>query len=343
VPQPVPTDDSAPLSKEELAVQADATEAEIDDLVDRRLIGGPGTDGLFDRGNVTRVRLIKALDRSGISVAALTTATAEKGLSFEFADRVVAEPVGLAHVTAAEACEACGIDDDLFRTLMLAIGVAVPEATQPIREDDLELVHIVAGARDQGLPVEAIVRTLRSFAISMHAVAEAERDLFRRTVEEPALAGGMSYTAMFAAAAAKRIPLQRLAYRAAFLLHRRLLEQLVYDNLICRFEEALGVSDAMRGHAAEHNAIVFVDLSGFTERTENRGDRDAAAIGSTLIEVAQTEAAIHRGNLVKPLGDGAMLHFARPDDAVRGAIDLLAHARRRALPPARAARLTVRP
>jgi adenylate cyclase len=83
-------------------------------------------------------------------------------------------------------------------------------------------------------------------------------------------------------------------------------------------------------------AICFVDISGFTERTENRGDRDAATIGSTLVEIAQSEATVHRGSLVKPLGDGAMLRFARADDAVRGALGVIQVAGKRALPTARA-------
>jgi class 3 adenylate cyclase len=83
-------------------------------------------------------------------------------------------------------------------------------------------------------------------------------------------------------------------------------------------------------------AICFVDLSGFTERTEHRGDSDAAAIGSAFVDIAQTEATVHRGNLVKPLGDGAMLRFKRAEDAVNGALGVLSHARRRSLPAARA-------
>jgi class 3 adenylate cyclase len=141
---------------------------------------------------------------------------------------------------------------------------------------------------------------------------------------------------MFAAAAAVRIPLQRKAYRVTALLHRRLLEQLVYDNLVARFEEALDATRATRARSAPHQAICFVDLSGFTARTESLGDDEAASVGSALTEIAQAQSTIHRGSLVKPLGDGAMLRFARPGDAVRGALGVVNGARERKLPPARA-------
>jgi class 3 adenylate cyclase len=198
------------------------------------------------------------------------------------------------------------------------------------------LLEILGTITKYGVPRAAILQTLRRFAISMRGVVEAQRDFFRRQVEEPALARGMPYHEMFATTAAARIPLQRLAFRLSFLLHRRLLEQLVYDNLVSRFEEALEESAVTRARGAVSQAICFVDLSGFTERTEDRGDVDAAAVGSTFVEIAQTEAATHRGNLVKPLGDGGMLRFARPDDAVRGALAMLDVIRQRVLPPARA-------
>jgi class 3 adenylate cyclase len=323
------------LSRADLAIQSAASPTEIDDLVDRGLISGPDADGAYDRGNVSRIRLIKALEKSGIDIATLAAAVREKGLSFDFAGEIIAEPVGLAPITASQACRERGIDAETFRTVMLAIGVAVPAMDEPIREDDLELLGIIGAVARQGLPQEAVVRTLRSFAINMRAIVETQRDLFRQQLEEAALARGVPYHEMFATTAAARIPLQRIAYRTTFLLHRRLLEQVIYENLVARFEDALEERRVERGRGASQ-AICFVDLSGFTERTEHRGDIDAATIGSTFVEIAQTEATVHSGNLVKPLGDGAMLRFARADDAVRGALGVLGLVRQRGLPPARA-------
>ena len=319
----------------DLAIQSAVPEAEIGDLVRRGLISGPDANGTYDRGNVSRLRLIKALETSGIEIETLTAAVKDKRLSFDFAGQIVAEPVGLSPITVEQACRERGIDAETFRTLMLATGVAVPGMQEPIREDDRELLGMITAVVRQGVPLEAVVRTLRTFSINMRAIAEAQRDLFRRQVEDVALASGMPYHEMFATTAAARIPLQHIAFRTTFLLHRRLLEQLVYDNLVTRFEDALEERRIERGRTV-NQAICFIDLSGFTERTEDRGDVDAATIGSALVEIAQTEATVHRGNLVKPLGDGAMLRFTRPADAVRGALGMLRVAAKRALPRARA-------
>jgi class 3 adenylate cyclase len=335
MPDTAPAAETAGLTIAELAVQTAVPEAEIRELVALGLIPGPSAAGTYERGNMSRVRLIKALEASGIHAQTLVAAAVERRLSFDFAGSIVAEPVGLSSLTVAEACAARRVDADTFRATMLAIGVAAPDPDEPIREDDLELLDIVATITGYGLPKEAVLRTLRSFAIAMRAIVEAQRDLFRRQVEEPALARGVPYHEMFAQSATARIPLQKLGYRTTFLLQRRLLEQLVYDNLVTRFEEALEATTPSAARRT-NQAICFVDLSGFTERTERQGDADAARVGSRFIEVAQAGAATHRGNLVKPLGDGGMLHFAEPGDAVRGALSVLRLARERALPPARA-------
>ena len=41
------------------------------------------------------------------------------------------------------------------------------------------------------------------------------------------------------AAAAKRLELQRIGFRVLFMLQRRLLEELVFDNIVSRIQEAL--------------------------------------------------------------------------------------------------------
>jgi adenylate cyclase len=62
-------------------------------------------------------------------------------------------------------------------------------------------------------------------------------------------------------------------------------------------------------------AVVFVDLSGYTRLTEERGDEVAVRFASSLQREAETTATAKNGRLVKLLGDGAMLRFP---DAERG-------------------------
>ncbi|MEM7322303.1 MAG: adenylate/guanylate cyclase domain-containing protein [Actinomycetota bacterium] len=71
-------------------------------------------------------------------------------------------------------------------------------------------------------------------------------------------------------------------------------------------------------------AVLFTDLVGFTEYNESVGDRAALDVLDAQTAMATTVVDAHRGaRIVKELGDGLMLWFAEPADAVAGASALL--------------------
>ena len=76
-------------------------------------------------------------------------------------------------------------------------------------------------------------------------------------------------------------------------------------------------------------AVAFIDLTGFTRLTEERGDEVAASVAMRLGELTVETVRPHGGRVVKLLGDGVLVRF---DDASAGAsacLDLL-----RAMPSA---------
>ncbi len=68
-------------------------------------------------------------------------------------------------------------------------------------------------------------------------------------------------------------------------------------------------------------AIAFTDLSGFTEFCAVRGDEAALELISTQEQMLRQEIG-RRGRIVKNLGDGFMLWFNDPCDAVQSAMTL---------------------
>jgi adenylate cyclase len=70
-------------------------------------------------------------------------------------------------------------------------------------------------------------------------------------------------------------------------------------------------------------AVVFVDLSGYTRLTEERGDEVAVRFATTLQREADAVASAHGGRLVKLLGDGAMLRFPDAERGLDAAIALV--------------------
>jgi class 3 adenylate cyclase len=106
-------------------------------------------------------------------------------------------------------------------------------------------------------------------------------------------------------------------------LVRRYTQQAVVAGIVENFESILalrGVPREPRRHSQP--AVVFADLSGFTELTEQRGDAAAVHSAASLRGEAEAVARAHGGRLVKFLGDGVMLTFPEPDAALDAALDL---------------------
>ena len=107
-------------------------------------------------------------------------------------------------------------------------------------------------------------------------------------------------------------------------LGARYLEHYSVNGIVEGFERFL----ASRGLAPEPDplgppAIVFVDLSGFTTLTRDRGDESAVRAATSLQREADAAAIRHEGRLVKLLGDGAMLRLTDATVGVRAALDLV--------------------
>ncbi len=77
-----------------------------------------------------------------------------------------------------------------------------------------------------------------------------------------------------------------------------------------------------------NDTILFTDLVGFTEYTDASGDEAALAVLDRQTEIARAALAeclpSGGGRLVKELGDGLMLWFGRPVDALSVARRMLA-------------------
>jgi len=107
-------------------------------------------------------------------------------------------------------------------------------------------------------------------------------------------------------------------------LSGRYLEHRSVNGIVEGFERYL----ATRGLAPPPDplgppSIVFVDLSGFTRLTRERGDESAVVAATTLQRRADAIATQHGGRLVKLLGDGAMLRLGDASVGVGAALDLV--------------------
>jgi class 3 adenylate cyclase len=81
-------------------------------------------------------------------------------------------------------------------------------------------------------------------------------------------------------------------------------------------------------------AMCFLDITGYTRLTQERGDAAAAELAERLGRIVQRASVKHGGRAVKWLGDGVMLHFVNPGNGVVAALDMVDAVVEAGLPPA---------
>ena len=81
-------------------------------------------------------------------------------------------------------------------------------------------------------------------------------------------------------------------------------------------------------------AMCFLDITGYTRLTQERGDAAAAELAEQLGKLVQQSSIRHGGRPVKWLGDGVMFHFPNPGPGVHAALEMCSAVTEAGLPPA---------
>ena len=117
------------------------------------------------------------------------------------------------------------------------------------------------------------------------------------------------------------------------MLYRRHREHVWTEHAINHVEEALEGS-GLQERVPRPPAICFVDLTGYTQLTEERGDEVAAHVAGRLAALVTDISRSRGGRPIRWLGDGGMFHFREPWTAVVAGLDMVERAPAADLPPA---------
>ncbi|MBA2274957.1 MAG: adenylate/guanylate cyclase domain-containing protein [Actinobacteria bacterium] len=324
----------ARISGTELARRAGTTLTQVERLVELEILAHDDGDA-FGLPDIQRVRLVRALDDAGISPESLGRAISEGHLSFGFVDTMWPEPPALTERTFRSVASDLDFDPDALVRLYSMWGLPRPSPDESVREDDAAIfadfgVSIPADALNE----LTMMRSARTLGESLRKVADTARSFFNTYFEEPALKNGMSRQQIIdMLAQVNSFMGPSLDRWVLWLLHRH-SEHNQTEYIIEHVEIAVDKSSAGEPRAHKSSAIVFFDLTGYTQLTEERGDAAAADFALRLAELVQEVAARYNGRPVKLLGDGVMLHFAAPPDAVMCAFELVDRTLEAGLPPA---------
>jgi adenylate cyclase len=318
-----------------LAGLAGVSEAEVGRMAGLGVLVPRDGPAPFLARDLHKLRLAMACERAGLPMDAIAAAIRAGRLSFAFLEAAPYQRWAVPSArTFRQVADEAGIPLDLLRRALEAMGFTWTSADEPIREDELEVVPLVQLAFSSGLLDAAwIARVGRAYAEGLRLAATVENEAYRARFEEPVRQAGLGQRRAMELASELAGQFLPLVDRAIMGIFRRQQELVWTEHQILNIEAALEEAGAV-ARPGRVPAMCFLDLSGYTRLTEERGDQAAAELAGTLAVLVERSSRPHGGTPVKWLGDGVMLHFREPAGAVEASLALVGQVPEAGLPPA---------
>src|SRR5438552_16093276 len=318
-------------ARDDAAERAGVPRIFIDRLVELGILT-LGADDRFSSGDVRRAMMIKAVEDSGIPLDGVAAAVQQRKLSFDFLDTPAYERLAaLAPETFRQASERTGVTLDLLMLVREGIGMAQPSPDDRMRDDELAIVPFLQLQADLGFRRIAIERLLRVHGDTTRRLAEAEGAWWDSEVIQPAIAAGKSADAFSDPDLAQRIVAAE--ERAVLAMYHAHQARVWTSTLIDGFETMLDRA-GLHSRLERPPAICFLDITGYTRLTQERGDDAAADLAATLAQLVQRSSVRLGGKAIKWLGDGVMFYFRDSGPGVRAALEMVDGLAAAGLPPA---------
>ncbi|HET9672599.1 MAG TPA: adenylate/guanylate cyclase domain-containing protein [Actinomycetota bacterium] len=327
-----PHDDPARDARERLAAAAGVDLGFVERLVGEGAI--PPGDGAtsYTPTDVRRVRLLHAWHDAGLPVEGIMAQVRSGSLSIGWLDTPVVGRAQRLERTVEELAAELGEDPAKLASLYESIGFVPPAPDERIRDGDRELLELLRRFRSAGTEERAFLRLLRVYADSLRRVAKAEVELYESQIEEPMRRAGRDEGELLehgARVGEELIPPLEAALLDVYHRHR---DHVWIEHSIAHAEIALERAGLFE-KVSTPPAICFVDLTGYTRLTEERGDEVAAGMAAALATLVEDISLRRGGRSIRWLGDGGMFHFKEPRSAVLAGLDMVESAPTAGLPP----------
>jgi adenylate cyclase len=309
------------LSEAEIAERSACPVERIEELVALGILVPRDADGPFSAKDVHRVRLMQAFEDAGIDLEVIARGVASGKVSYENLGLYLPEPAALSR-TAEELATEVGRSPELITRLLREFGIAQPEPDGRLREDEVttlkELLGVWAAADD-----DELARLARVYGQNVRKVVSSDLELAGATIFTRLREEGYTDDELREIAGAAGLRLMNFGEQLMLWLRGRHLEHEVLSVTVQTTEDYLQELGLAPKRAPSPPAIAFLDLTGYTALTEERGDEAGADLADRLATLVHEAARPHGGNPVKWLGDGVMFHFDDPSAAVLTGLDLV--------------------
>ena len=319
------------MTRAEVAERAGVSEAEIADLIRLELLV-PGPDDKLTEADAKRAAILRTMREAGMPMDGLATAFRAGDLSLAFIDTAAyGRFTTFTKETFAAASDRTGIPIELLLSVRETIGAAPPKPTDRLRNDELPIVDWIAMQHANGFRPPAIASLLRAMGDSLRRIAESESEWWRSEVIGPRLKAGRS---LDDAGSPEFSDAMAVAGEQAMMSMFHALQMRTWTaNIVAGAELALQRAGLVEERVRQP-AIVFLDITGYTQLTQEQGDVAAAELADRLGRLVQRTSIAHGGRPVKHLGDGVMFVFPEPGPAVLAALEMVDDVAAAGLPPA---------
>jgi class 3 adenylate cyclase/DNA-binding transcriptional MerR regulator len=309
------------LSEVEVAERSGCSIERIRELTSLGILVPREGDAPFDATDVHRARLMQAFEDAGIEIELIARGISAGNLSYENLSLFLPEPAAHSK-TYEEVADESGRSPELIRRLLREFGLPETDADAKLREDDVrvlfDLLDVWGEADD-----DELARLARAYGQNIRRVVTSDLELASSTLFARLRRSGLTDEEMRQVAGEKGIRVMALGEELILWLRGRHLEHEILSTTVQNTEDYLQELGIAPERPRRPPAIAFLDLTGYTALTEERGDEAGADLADRLAALVHQAAQPHGGNPVKWLGDGVMFYFPEPAAAVLTALDLV--------------------
>lgn len=319
------------FSRQEAAERAGISVEELNQYADLGALV-PQSDDTFTAGDVRKAGLVHNLQAAGLPLDGMAAGLRSGALSLDFLDTPVYQRfASLSDVTFQELSQRTGVPVQLLLVIREAVGGSQPSPEDRVRDNELAIVPFIELQLKEGFRPIAIERLLRGHGDSLRRMAEQEAEWWRTEVILPRLQVGMKMPEISNVAFSEEMAAKAEQARQA-MFHAQQTREWT-GNIIGSVEHVLAQAGVLR-RLERPPAMCFLDITGYTRLTQERGDEAAAELATELSRLVQRTSVQHGGKPVKWLGDGVMFFFRDPGPGVVAALDMVEGVAGAGLPPA---------
>jgi adenylate cyclase len=319
------------ISAHELAELVPCPPEHVSRLEKLGILAATGDGAQYPSSAVHVVRLMAAFEEAGISLEDVARGIEAGELSFPMG-MFMPEPEGMPETYEGLAAK-LGSSPDLLRRLSGELGLPLP-AGDRVRAEDAEILSLIVTKLDLA-DEEELSRFARLYGGTTQRLVAAGLQFFDQAVRQRVQTFDLSNEEKDSLVYEKAAGYTELVGGLVPWLQRRHREHAVLEYIVGVTEGFMEERGIITPQPKQPPAIAFLDLSGYTELAEERGDQAVAKLAADLAGLVQEAAHAHGGRPVKWLGDGVMFHFTDPGSAIVSGLELIEQTERTIAVPAR--------